>query len=182
MKKTPRFLSLDAFSLRLSLIGFGAITAAVLILGVMVTPAHRGGGPVLEHYVRPFLEKVGLWHETRSLKGSNPLAEVKDKRVENIRFLIRFENEPGAEAALRKFRENKRAGRDAFRIWAASSSGFQGFELATLTPAGEAVIVFPGAEEEITTSRELSLLGQRLAQFPGVVYVDPYPFLPDQIG
>lgn len=182
MRKPNRPLSLDAFALRIALAGFGSVLAAVLMLGVLVTPAHRGGGPLLDGVVRPFFESIGLWPENRRLKGENPRARQDETTIGSIRFLVRFENEPVAEAALRLFRENRGNGRKAFRSWAAETEAFQDFELAAMTPSGEAVLVYQKNVEAASTQRDLVRLKKRLSDTPGVAYADPYPFLPASSG
>lgn len=179
MPRRSKPLSMDAFAIRIGIAGFGAVFAAVLILGLAVTPAHRGGGPLLEKYVRPFFEDIGLWAANKRLKGENPMAKVTTFEADDIRLLVRFENEPGAEAALRKFRENRAEGRKAFEEWASSTDTFKGFQLATITPAGEAVVLYPMDDHMQASRQELVRISRQISQFPGVKYVDPFAFIRD---
>lgn len=179
-KRKP--LSMDAFALRIGIAGFGAVFAAALVLGMLVTPADRGGGPILERYVRPAFEALGLWPENRELKGKNPLALQDIRKIEQVRFLVRFENLPAAEASLRMFRENRSAGRKAFREWALTTDTFREFELAALTPSGEAVLVFQPGMEVKASRQELARLEKLLNNEKGVAYADPYPFLPAAVS
>lgn len=179
MHPSDRHLSLDAFAIRISVTGLSAIVSAVVVLALLVTPAHRGGGPVLLRYIGPILENIGIYIDGQKLTGQSPLVDYDANTPLQPRFVVRFENNPDAEQSLRLFRENRARGREAFANWANSTETFKGFRLATLTPSGEAVLAL---DEELSVADPQTTLLQfstRLSNAPGVSYADPYPFYPD---
>lgn len=179
MHPSDRHLSLDAFAIRISITGLSAIVAAVLVLALLVTPAHRGGGTILSRYIGPLLENMGIQIDGQQLTGQAPLVSFDTNARLQPRFIVRFENNPDAEKALRLFRENRTRGREAFADWASRNENFKGFRLATLTPSGEAVLAL---DEEILVAdpqKTLIQLSAKLTGAPGVSYADPYPFYPN---
>lgn len=152
----------------------------VVLLAAVVTPAHRGGQPLLAPIIQPYLDQFGLsFLSAAHLKGENPHSTYIPATRIQPRFVVRFENNPDAERALHIFRENRGKGRQAFAEWADGSDAFRGFRLATLTPAGEAVLAYESEIEVSDPSATLKQMSSQMSAAPGVSFADPYPFYPD---
>jgi len=151
----------------------------VLLLSITVTPADRGGRPLLADWLEARLESLGVWQDKDRLKGENPLAmaAITSEDIEP-RFIVRFETNSDAGRALRIFRENRGKGRTLFNDWASQDDAFAGFDLATMTPAGEAVLAYKQNIPSNQSNRKIRALTEALNMSTAVVYADPYPFYP----
>lgn len=179
MAKISRDSSLEAFALRISIAGLCAVIMAVVILGLTITPAHRGGNPVLAGLLDDILSSLGMKPFHQDLAGQNQiLLDLTGATPLKARFLVRFENAPEAEKALRVFRENRTQGRTMFSEWAETTENFKGFRLAAMTPAGEAVLAYDADLPKGDLAATLITMERNLKNSPGVAYADPYPFNP----
>lgn len=178
MRRADTFIGLDAFALRMAVIGYSAVIAAVMLLLFVVTPADRGGGPILADMVRPVFQQLGLSFGPSPLAGENTFANTRTVVAIKPRFIVRFDESSPLQKSIRIFRENRAKGRMVFEETARDIEGFSAFSLAAVTPAGEAVLVYQkelkgGGAEQVVFD-----IAESLRASDEIVLVDPYSIYP----
>lgn len=161
---------LSAIMLHLGILTMVSTLAAVFVLTLMVRPADQAGGPPLQDLAKSV--KARLSSGVTS-DGTEP---SERSEADSPRFLVRFQNNPDAEKALREFRENRGRGQASFRNWAMETESFHSFELVGVTPSGEAILIYTAPMGVSDNAEALRQLTRQLTETSGVLYADPYPF------
>lgn len=156
-----------------------AAIGATLALIVIATPIDRAGGSILQNVIDQFFNKPPSTLELLELEGGleDETPVQPETKTVKPRFIVRFEEEVPARAAMRSFRENRTLGRQQFDEWVAADERFAGFRLEGLTLAGEAVISYDGIGSEKPSSALLKQLTRQLTDAPDVIYADPFQFV-----
>jgi hypothetical protein len=162
----------------LGILGFSAAAGALITLFLVVTPKDRAGGPLLRQALNPIVNQLGLSEDPNLLDGGELALHKPDTSPKSeARFIVRFADSDQAGKTLYVFRENRARGSAAFKAWAEQQERFRGFELKTVTPAGEAVLAIQVPFSRSPDEAHLKQLTRQLTDAPEVIYADPAPFL-----